>query len=156
MEIVEYDLEDAKDVASFFREIFEELGWKERSLDHMDEPHLLFHLPDRGTLLLVKENGNLIGTAGLILLNEEDALVKRFYIKKSYRGSGIAKNLLDELILKAKSMGVKRLVLDASKNNTRAVHFWKKNRFLLTSVEAHEDWPESSSPETHYYFYKTI
>lgn len=102
MEIVDYDVKDSQAVAELFREIFDELGFHERPSDYMDQPHLLFHLPDNGALLLVKEDGRVIGTAGIILLTKTDALMKRFCLKKTHRGTGIAQKLLDELMNKAK------------------------------------------------------
>lgn len=156
MEIVPYDVKDSQSVAAFFREIFDEWGWKERPSDHMDEPHMLFHLPNKGALLLVKENGIVIGTAGIILLNKSDALMKRFYIRKAHRGSGIAHRLLDELTTKTKSLGAKRIILDVSKNNHRAIRFYEKTGFLPTVVAPQEGWPESHMPKTHFYFYRPI
>ncbi len=156
MEIKAYQKLDSTAVASFFREIFTEMGWVERESDHMDEPHLLFHLPDKGILLLVKDNNKVIGTAGVILLSETDGLLKRFYIEQSYRGSGIAGQLLDKLINKSLSMNLKKLILDVRKTNGRAIRFYEKNGFQQTIVTPKEGWPESFSPETFYYYYKMI
>lgn len=156
MEIVDYDVKDSHSVAEFFKEVFDELGWDERPSDRMDEPHLLFHLPDGGALLFVKDNGTVIGTAGIIVLNKTDGLIKRFYLKKMHRGTGLALQLLDALISKTKSLGVKKLVLDVSKNNHRAIRFYEKNGFLRTHVTPQEDWIESKDPEGHFYFYKSL
>lgn len=156
MEIVPYEIKDNALVASLFREIFMEMGWEERESDHMDEPHLLFHLPDKGLLLLIKDNNKVIGTAGVIILSETDGLVKRFYIKLSYRGSGIAGQLLGELIDKSLLMGLKKLILDVRNTNGRAIRFYEKNGFKQTSVTPVNGWPESFSPDTFNYYYKII
>src|SRR3990172_5314235 len=112
MSIIPYKTKDSTPVASFFREIFRELGWEERDSDHMDKPHLLFHLPDKGTLFIVKE--------------------------------------------KDKLLGLKQLILDVAKDNPRAIRFYEKNGFIKTQVTPQEGWPESFTPETHYFFYKLI
>lgn len=156
MEIKPYKKTDNHAVAAFYREIFNELGWTERPSDHMDQPHLLFHLPNHGVLLLVKENQRVIGTAGVIILNGDEGLIKRFYLSLNSRGSGIAKHLLEELISYARKLGVKKLILDVSKNNSRAIHFYEKSGFLHTSVEPQEDWPESKEPDTHLYMFKSL
>ena len=156
MSIIPYKTKDSTPVASFFREIFRELGWEERDSDHMDKPHLLFHLPEKGVLFLVKEKEKVIGTGGFIVLNDYDGLIKRFYVAKSYRGTGIAQKLLYELIKKAKLLGLKRLILDVSKDNSRAIRFYEKNGYIKTQVAPQEGWPESFTPETHYFFYKLI
>ena len=147
MEIVDYELNDSRSVAVFFREVFAELGWQERPSDYMDEPHLLFRIPDGGALLLVKENNRLIATAGIILLNKTDALIKRFYVHQEYRGSGIARRLLGELTIKARSLGINKFVLDVSKNNPRAVRFYEKSDFLPTDVVPQEAGRKAPNPK---------
>ncbi len=156
MEIVPYRKKDSTLVASFFREIFKEMGWVERESDYMDEPHLLFHLPDKGLLLLVKDNNRVIGSAGVIVLSKSEGLVKRFYISKSQRGSGIAGKLLNVLINKSLLMGLKKLILDVRKTNIRAIRFYEKNGFKQTSVTPIDGWPESFSPDTFNYYFKII
>lgn len=156
MEIVSYEIKDSAVVASFFREIFKEMGWVERGSDHMDEPHLLFHLPDKGLLLLVKKNNKVVGTAGVIELSKTEGLIKRFYISQSLRGSGIAGKLLGELINKSLLMGLKKLILDVRKTNGRAIRFYEKNGFKQTSVTPVDDWPESFSPGAFNYYLKII
>lgn len=156
MEIRPYRISDSKAVASFFREIFAEMGWTERESDHMDQPHLLFHLPDKGFLLLVKDQNEVIGTAGVILQSANQGLIKRFYIKKSFRGSGVAGQLLNDLITKSLSMSIKKLILDVRKTNARAICFYEKNGFKQTTVTPLESWPESHDPDMYFYYYRMI
>lgn len=156
MQIVRYEFKDSALVASFFREIFTEMGWVERLSDHMDEPHHLFHLPDGGLLLLILENNEVIGTGGVIVLPKSEGLIKRFYIKHTHRGTGIAGKLLDELIAKSKRFGIKKLILDVRKTNGRAIRFYEKNGFVQTSVTPIEGWPESLSPDKFNYYCKII
>jgi RimJ/RimL family protein N-acetyltransferase len=156
MQITPYKNSDAKAVATFFRSVFAEMGWSERASDHMDTPHVLFHLPDHGALMLVKEDDRVVGTAGIILRTKTEGLIKRFYLEKTHRGTGAAQPLLHALIKLALSRGVTKLVLDVSKNNARAIRFYEKNGFQKTSVTPQDNWPESHMPDTHYFFYKQI
>ncbi|MGH7246066.1 MAG: GNAT family N-acetyltransferase [Candidatus Levyibacteriota bacterium] len=156
MEFVSFQSKDVPAVVSFFREIFQESGWKEEPSDYIDHPDVLFHVPNNGFLLLVKEDGELIGTAGVIKMNDTEGLLKRFYVKKSYRDSGIAQQLLNHVITEAKVHSVTKLILDVSKNNIPAIKFYEKSGFLQTAVVPEKDWPESNFPETHLYFYKVI
>ncbi len=156
MEIIAYEKKYSSSVAVFFRKIFTELGWEERASDYMDEPHRLFHLPEKGILLLVLDKGNIIGTAGVIFHSKIEGLIKRFYIEKSYRGSGIAFLLLQKLIQKARKVGLNKLILDVNKKNLRAIRFYEKNNFLPTQVTPREGWPESFTPQEYLYFYRII
>lgn len=156
LDIRPYRKLNSKPVASFFREIFAEMGWSERESDYMDEPHRLFHLPNKGLLLIVKDNGEVVGTAGVIFLNNNEGLMKRFYIKKILRGSGIAGKLLEKLIENARSKGINKLILDVRNTNGRAIRFYEKNGFQMTKVEPLEGWPESFSPDSFNYYFKII
>ena len=156
MEIVHYKKEDRKSVAKFFREIFNELGFEERESDYMDEPHKLFHLHDNGVFLLAKIKGKIIGTGGIILLTPAEGLMKRFYIAKDRRGTGIAQKLLHELIKRAKLLGVNKIILDVARNNSRAIRFYEKSGFTRMNTTPREGWIESFTPEGFYYFYNTI
>lgn len=156
MEIVHYKKDDSKRVAKFFREIFNELGWEERESDYMDEPHRLFHLHDNGVLLLAKINKKIIGTGGIILLTPAEGLMKRFYIARDRRGTGIAQKLLHEIIKKSKLFGVKKIILDVSKKNSRAIRFYEKSGFTRMDTSPRNGWTESFTPEGYFYFYKEI
>lgn len=156
MEIRPYQNTDSKEIASFFREIFAEMGWTERESDHMDEPHRLFHLPDNGLLLLVKDNQDVVGTAGVIFQSKSEGLIKRFYIKKELRGSGIAGKLLERLISESSRKNLRRLILDVRKTNGRAIRFYEKNGFKTTNVSPKEGWPESFAPDAFFYYFKKI
>jgi len=156
MEITPFTIKDGPQVAALFREIFKENSWSERPSDYMDEPQRLFHLSSGGMFLIVKEQGKIIGTAGIILLSKTEGLVKRFYLKKQYRGSGVAQRLLAELEKHARQIGLRKVILDVSKNNNRAVRFYEKSGFIKTTVTPREDWIESQLPEYHYYFYKSV
>jgi len=156
MEITPFAIEDGPQVAALFREIFEENGWSERPSDYMDEPQRLFHLPSGGIFLIVKEQRKIIGTAGIIVLSKAEVLVKRFYLKKQYRGLGVAQRLLAELEKQAKQRGLRKVILDVSKNNNRAIHFYEKSGFIKTTVTPRGEWIESQQLEYHYYFYKSV
>lgn len=156
MEILSYSSQDSVQVTTLFREIFKEKGWTERPSDYMDEPHLLFHLPNNGLLLVAKDNNKVIATGGLIFLSESEGLLKRFYLSKLYRGTGVAQKLLTELEKKANKIGLNKIILDVSKNNARAIRFYEKSGFIKTQVDPRKDWIESSEPETYFYFYKEV
>ena len=155
MEIVAFTPQDQAATASFMRTIYEEMGWKEFPEDGLDNLKQFFHLPDDGFLLLVKDKNKIIGTGGAVKLSENDILLKRFYIDQKNRGSGIGKELLDEIVQKSKPFHCSRMVLDVSKNNLRAIRFYEKNGFKQYHQAPIEGWPESSQ-DWYYYYYLNI
>lgn len=156
MEIVPFTIEDQKITQNFMEVIFEEQGWIPEPADGLDDIAALFHLPKNGFLFLVKHNGTIVGTGGCIKLNKEDYLLKRFYIKKDLRGKGLSQKLLNKIISTAKNWQSSKIVLDVSKNNNRAIHFYEKMGFVSYPQSPVTGWPESSTPETHSYYYLDI
>lgn len=85
-------------------------------------------------------------------LNTNDFLLKRFYIAKEYRGSGIARQLLEKIINTAKSYRINRIVIDVSKKNARAIHFYEKNGFIQYNQSPIEAWKETSQSDIFNYY----
>ena len=82
-----------------------------------------------GKFFLVEDNNAIIGTIAVI--NKGDyGILKRMYIKKEYRGKGIAKLLLDKIIKFSKNR-FKRIELTTTRQMKRALSFYKKNGFKI-------------------------
>ncbi len=55
---------------------------------------------------------------GCLALDERDAstgIVKRLYVKPSFRGHGVARALMDDLIAAARERGYTRVILDTNR-----------------------------------------
>jgi GNAT superfamily N-acetyltransferase len=62
---------------------------------------------------------------GCLALDERDAttgIVKRLYVKPSFRGHGIARALMDDLIAVARERGYTRIVLDTNREQLAAAY----------------------------------
>jgi len=94
--------------------------------------------------IAVDEENNLLGTIGAKIVDNETLEVKRMYVKKEYRGYGIAQNLLNTLELYAVQNGFKYLVLGTYSEMERAIGFYTKNSFAL----------ENNSDQTNSRFFK--
>jgi len=146
---------DDHGIVIFVRKIFVEMGWRERPDDHV--PDARDYAEKKGGVFIVVEHTNvIIGTAELVALHKDEFLLKRFYLEKDVRGQGIANDLLAFTKKCTQALGGKRIVLDVSKTNTRAINFYKKNSFSSFSPIPHPDWNESYAPETHDYFFLKI
>jgi len=156
MKIEPFKVVNRTRVVQFFRNIFQEMGWKEEKDDQVDDPFGFFHLPNNGVLLLVKDNHHFIGTAGFVKLNKKEAIVKRFYIENKFRGTGIAQTLLNALIKEARNLKLARLVLDVRNTNKRAIRFYEKCGFYGYIPKPISEWRESQSPDIFEYFYIEI
>ena len=133
---------DEKAALTFCSEIYSEMGWPLATLgssiaELFSEPGDIF--------VTINQGEEIIGTAGLLRLSEEDALVKRFYLAKHLRGSGLASSLFAYLVDKARVMGYATLVLDVPSTNERAIRFYEKQGMEeFFSVSPHPRWEGSS------------
>ncbi len=82
-------------------------------------------------LIALDKNGDIIGTIGLENMNDGVGLLKTMYVRKDYRGSKIAQNLMNTLINFSLKNNYTKLQLGTHKELERAVNFYKKNGFYL-------------------------
>jgi ribosomal protein S18 acetylase RimI-like enzyme len=154
--ISEFTDNETSAVASFFKKIFAEMNWGITLEDGLDKPGEYFY-SQNGRLFLVKNAKQVVvGTSGLIRLDDKSLLLKRFYVDTPYRGHGIAQELLAKTIEEAKKMAYKSLLLDVNCENIQAIRFYEKNRFIKISAPIHENWWESQHPESYYYYQLTL
>ncbi len=153
--ISHFQSSDQDQLVHFWQQIYLEMGWPVDSIEGTDDPLNYFHSPD-GFLLVIKDKNAIVGCGGIKPLSTSEGVMKRFYIAKNYRGSGLAKQLLDKLIMESKKRGFSRLVLDVYYKNPRAMRFYEKHGFTKFSQEPNQDWQESTLPEKFVYYYFDI
>src|SRR5918998_1012966 len=106
--ITDFAPTDGEATLAFCRQIFHEEGWPTEFMDPtiaagFDRPRDLF--------LLAKLHGAIIGCGGLKELSLDDALMTRFFVASSHRGSGLAVRLFDTLFERAHGLGYTTIVL---------------------------------------------
>jgi len=137
------DIEKAKD---FCLGIFEEMGWSKEfayGLENLKE----FFSGSREVFFLAKDGQKIVGCAGLKELSETEALLKRFYITKDFRGKGLADLMLKKIKEFAKEKNYKIIFLDIFQDNLRAKRFFQKKGFLVSRPAPEEKWLETKEPE---------
>ena len=86
---------------------------------------------------IYKINGEFIGEGALVLdagdadytIPNKRVYVSRMIVKKEYRNRGIGSTILEFLINKAKAMGFSEMTIGVDKNNTNALHLYRKYGF---------------------------
>lgn len=88
----------------------------------------------RGGLFEILEDkqGNLLGTIGLFPINEETIELRKMYFKKSLRGKGFGKKMLERMIEKARELKFKRIYLETASVLKEAVGLYEKYGFKPT------------------------
>ncbi|TEU17937.1 MAG: N-acetyltransferase [Anaerolineales bacterium] len=99
-------------------------------------------LPPYGRLLLGEYEGQVVGLACMRRIREDIGEIKRMYVQPAFRGKGIGRALIEDLIAKAREIGYPRIRLDSTR-------FMKEAHSLYRSVgfQEIEPYPESEIPE---------
>lgn len=74
------------------------------------------------------EDNKVIGCIGLQEKNNV-GIMKKFFVYKEYRGTGIGKKLYDKLLEYSRSYGLKNIILDTPSNATSSHKFYIKSGF---------------------------
>ena len=76
-------------------------------------------------------NGEIVGTVGILVVEKDFGVLKKMMIKKEYRGKkiGASKALLETVIVWCKENGISKLYLGTMNQFKAAQSFYKKNGF---------------------------
>ena len=130
MEILEYVHEYKENVNKLMHEILvEEYGFNQFSNGILNS-HNEEYFEGNNKLWIAIENGEIIGTIGIIEVSKHHALLKKVYVKETYRGKGIAQQLLNLCLEYAKSMNYDYIFLETYHRLERAKAFYSKNGFI--------------------------
>ncbi|WP_051559887.1 GNAT family N-acetyltransferase [Marinobacterium jannaschii] len=88
----------------------------------------IFTLP-HGQFFFVEVNTVVAGGVGFRAIDSQTAEVKRFYVRKQFRGKGLGVKLMDTLLQKTRSLGFRRVVLDAVPPTQRAQQLYQSLGF---------------------------
>lgn len=88
-----------------------------------------FYQKDKGNFWVAIEDNNVIATIGLIALNEEIGVIRKMFVNKKYRGSGLSSNLMNKLINHARENGLHEIYLGTIDIYKAAQKFYTKHGF---------------------------
>jgi N-acetylglutamate synthase-like GNAT family acetyltransferase len=103
-----------------------------------DFDRLIFKVSSRDLFYLVEIDGVIIGMGALDQIREKTGAIKRMYIRPAYRGKGIGKALLQQLLQKAKELEYHSIYLDSAKFMIAAYNLYRSFGFIEC-----EEYPET-------------
>ena len=100
-----------------------------------EQPELLCikekYIDTGGSFWVAKKDGEVIGSIGLMVCDDQLAILKKFFVYEPYRGAPhhLGQRLYQTLLDFAKSRGIRKIILDTPKNTDRAHKFYEKAGF---------------------------
>lgn len=92
-----------------------------------------FYLEPGGEFLVVEtDNGAIIGSAGLLPVNETTVELRKMYLDAAWRGHGLGRMLLERLLDSARAAGYARVSLETAGVLTEAIGLYRRYGFRAT------------------------
>lgn len=101
------------------------------------------YAPPHGRLYLVCVGSTPVGCAALKALDDTRCEMKRLYVRPEYRGQGIARALVHQLMQEARVAGYRQMVLDTFPFLPEAITLYKREGFY--EIERYNDNPMPGS-----------
>lgn len=105
-------------------------GLEEIDLHYLDNPQS--EILDKGGFIMIAESGDkVVGTCAMIKMqgNDYDFELAKMGVDEKYRGLGIANQLADLCIQKAKELGAKKIYLESNSKLKPALKLYRKLGF---------------------------
>lgn len=95
-----------------------------------------YYMGRGGNFWIAEENGEVIGTIGLMVLENKVGVLKKFFVRSDYRGKRIGLMLFDALMEYCRSKGLDLLILDTPSVAHKSHLFYEKAGFVRTTKES--------------------
>jgi putative acetyltransferase len=92
----------------------------------------IFTLPS-GMFFIAEAGTDIAGCAGLLCHSNDVAEIKRLYVRPACRGHGLGARLIGNIMAKARSLGINKLVLDAVPQTVVAQQLYASLGFVETA-----------------------
>ena len=104
------------------------------------QPDLLdinrYYKQSGGEFWVATRSGEVIGTMGLMIKENNCAIMKKFFVKKEYRSQKIGLSLYKELITFVENKGIRHIILDTPSVAKASHRFYEKSGFRkITAAE---------------------
>lgn len=123
--IREMTLEDIEQVYDLEKSIFS-IPWSKNSFESS--------VKNKNTLFIVaEEEGEILGYLGMYIFSDE-ADISNVAVSKQYRRQHIAKQMMDDILLKAQAAGVKHVTLEVRETNVAAIKLYENMGFVEAGI----------------------
>lgn len=106
----------------------EEFGFEEHR-EEIEKYNNEIYKKSNGELwIALNEKNEIVGTIALLKHSDDNVELKKFYVRKDYRGQGVSKALYEKAMDMCKESGFKRIFLGTYERLETAIQFYIKRR----------------------------
>jgi GNAT superfamily N-acetyltransferase len=87
---------------------------------------------------VVTLNDEIIGTFGIESRSRETTELRRMYLDRRHRGTGLAQRMLEYAEARARALGFATMILSTAEIQRAALTFYRKNGYRLVKTEVAE------------------
>lgn len=135
VEIIDYKPEYASDFTAI------NFQWLESYFYIEDYDRKVLTQPEKyiltpgGHIIFARLNDKIIGTAALIVREENSFELSKMGVLESHRGFNVGQLLMDAALEYSKKLGKEKVWLDSNRKLAPAIHLYKKNGFIEIPVD---------------------
>jgi len=136
----------------FKTDLAELLGWSKEAVENKKREYLTSEVEKlcsdpRGVYYLLELEGAIVGMGALHQIGEKVGEIKRMYIRPGYRGGGLGKALLQQLLQKAIELGYHTVYLDSGRFMTTAHSLYRSFGFTECNAYPKTEVPPQFRPQ---------
>ena len=98
----------------------------------------VFSEAKRNAFWVVESANEIVGSFGIEGRSVDDTELRRMYLDKAYRGSGVAQRMLGFAEAEARALGYTKMILSTAQIQKAADRFYRRNGFRLVRTEVVE------------------
>lgn len=106
----------------------EEFGFEEHREEIEKHNNEIYKKSDGKLWIALNEKNEIVGTIALLKHSDDNVELKKFYVRKDYRGQGVSKALYENVMDMCKESGFKRIFLGTYERLETAIQFYIKRR----------------------------
>lgn len=106
----------------------EEFGFEEHREEIEKHNNEIYKKSDGKLWIALNEKNEIVGTIALLKHSDDNVELKKFYVRKDYRGQGVSKALYEKVMDMCEKSGFKRIFLGTYERLETAIQFYIKRR----------------------------
>jgi GNAT superfamily N-acetyltransferase len=106
--------------------------------DELRRLHDVFAAAKRNGFWIVTLGGEIIGTFGIESRSPDTTELRRMYLDRRHRGTGLAQRMLEYAEARARELGFSTMILSTAEIQRAALKFYRKNGYRLVKTEVAE------------------